>query len=150
MEVAGAAGRAGSGRVRLELITQSTHSKKVAGILGVGLEFLAEPGHVDVDGTGDGDELESPHLAEEFFAGDDLTFVLEQEAEQLELACRQGDGFAVDGHDARAEVDLDVTKPDQLGLRGGGGSHAGAAQKGFDAGDQFHELEGFGEVVVGA
>src|SRR5690348_15585755 len=58
-------------------------------MLGILLEFLAEPQHVGVDRPGGGKLLVAPHLVEEAVAGDHLAAVLDEIAEEVELLARQ-------------------------------------------------------------
>ena len=58
-------------------------------------DFLTEAGDMDVDGAV-GDDDASPDSVHELLAGEDISTILQQEDEQVELSTCEVDGLAVD------------------------------------------------------
>src|SRR5687768_10111733 len=76
--------------------------------------------------------------------------MLDEVAQQLELAGRQLDRPAGLGHFGFAEVDRDFAKPKRLTNSGGRNRRSTPTQESLDAGQQFRHLERLDEIVVGA
>lgn len=114
-----------------------------------GGEMFAEVGDVDVDGAGIAVEVVAPDEVEELVAGHDAVGVVDEGEEEVELFGAEFDGGAVDSDFVAVGVDGEVG---ELALGGGCGwcGGRGAAEDGFDAGDEFTGVKRFGEVVIGA
>ena len=113
---------------------------------GVFFDLLAET--ADVDGQGVAVAVFSPEAFVELVAGEDLAGVLGEEVEQLEFAGGEGHGGAVDPDLVGADVDGEAAE-----VEGGRGcllAAAGAAEDGFDAGDDFAGGGGLDDLFIGA
>ena len=103
---------------------------------------------VDVHGAGLAVEVVAPDLFEELVAAEDDLRLAGEGFEQVEFLAAEVDGLAADVDFAPLHVDDEVAGAD--GRRfGGGRCSRGAAEDGFDAGDDFAWVEGFGDVVIG-
>src|SRR5687767_5458443 len=108
-------------------------------------ELVAEVVDVDVEDVGEAVVFGAPDGFVELGAGEDLPGAGHEGAEEGELAGGEVEDVAGAGRAAGGGVELDVGEAED-----GFGARAGAADDGTDAGEQFGEAEGFGDVVVGA
>ena len=69
-----------------ELVPESVNGEDVLRVPGIGLDFLPQPGDVHVDGPRGRHRVVSPDLVEKFFTRERRTAVLDEVAEELELA----------------------------------------------------------------
>ena len=81
----------------------------------------------------------------DLFAADDGPLAAGEVFEQCVLLAGERDGAAGAGDGVGVGVDLQI-----VDAQHGAPEHRGAAEEGADAGEEFVEVEGFGEVVVGA
>lgn len=72
-------------------------------------DFLTEAGDMDVDGAV-GDDDASPDSVHELLAGEDISTILQQEDEQVELSTCEVDGLAVDADGLAVEADLETAE----------------------------------------
>ena len=130
----------------VEAIADPWLGDDVAGVFG-GFDLLAELAYVDAEvfgliGVG------APYGMQEGAMGEDLSGVLSEDDEEVELLGCEVGFLAADEDFVLRNVDDEVAHGDDLlGLGGGGGA---AAELGADAGLQFLDAEGLGDVVVGA
>src|SRR5204863_4883908 len=73
------------------LVTLTVDGDNELGTLGIALELLTQAQDVRVHRARGGKALVVPHLLEQPLAGDDLSAVLEQVHEQIELLARERD-----------------------------------------------------------
>ena len=71
-------------------------------------DFLTEAGDMDVDGAV-GDDDASPDSVHELLAGEDISTILQQEDEQVELSTCEVDGLAIDADGLAVVADEDCT-----------------------------------------
>jgi len=69
-----------------ELVAHAVHGEDVLRLLGIRLDFLAEPGHVHVDRPGRRHRVIAPHFVQEFVAAERRLAMLDEVLEQQELA----------------------------------------------------------------
>ena len=72
-------------------------------------DFLTEAGDMDVDGAVCDDDA-SPDSVHELLAGEDISTILQQEDEQVELSTCEVDGLAVDADGLAVEADLETAE----------------------------------------
>jgi len=166
MPDADAAIRGGLG-FRDEAVAYAADGEEVDGVGGVGLEVAAEADDEVVDGAGVGVFADVPDVFEDFLAGDDFAGAIDQVAEEVgfhegemgglgwcvrAFGCADFEVFKADGAAGEGEVG-DWGKSDGcLGLWRVGlvALPVHAAEQGGEAGEEDGEVEGLGEVVVGA
>src|ERR1017187_1689003 len=110
-----------------------------------GLEFGAQALDVDIDHVGEGAEALVPDVLRDGFAAYDAVLVEQQEFKQGVFLGGHADGAAGAGDGVAGGVQSEVGRLDHQRAR-----HAGAARKGAQAGQQFLEVEGLHQVIVGA
>ena len=88
-----------------ELVAHPVDGEDVLRVPRNRLDFLAQPGDVDVDGARRRHRVVAPDLVEQLLAGQRRAAVLDEVAQQLELARRQLERLAVPGDLGLAEVD---------------------------------------------
>jgi hypothetical protein len=131
---------------RVETITNPGLCDDVAGLFG-GLDFFAELADVDAEvfglvGVG------TPYGMQERAMGENLSGVLGEDDEEVELLGRKVGFLAADEDFVLGNVDDEVSYGDDLlGLGCGCGA---AAELGADAGLQLLDAERLGNVIVGA
>lgn len=108
-------------------------------------EFLAEFVNVNVEHVGHGIVVFIEEVLVEEVAGDDLILVLDHELGHGVFAGGDFDGLAFERNCFGGGVDGDVSDG-----KFGAAFASVAADDGADAGNELGEVEGFGEVVVGA
>src|SRR5258705_10359847 len=101
-----------------EPVPDAMDGNDVPGILWFRLDFLAQLGHVHVDGACEGDVLIPPDGIERPLPRDDFTTVLYEELQQFELAVGQLDQLALLSRLELLEVHGDVPELVTLDLRG--------------------------------
>ena len=116
-----------------------------AGFDEVFAEFLAEFVNVNVEHVGHGVVVFVEEVFVEEVAGDDFVSVLDHEFGHGVFAGGDFDCFAFEGDGFGGGVDGDVADGEF-----GAAFSSVTADDGADAGDEFGEVEGFGEVVIGA
>src|SRR5581483_394442 len=110
------------------------------------VDFVTETVDEDVHHVGLGVEAVVPDVFEDHGFGDHAAGVAHEVFEEGELARLQFDLFAGAGDFAGEQIQLEIADREAVGLGGVGG----AADERLDAGEQFGEGEGFGEVIVAA
>jgi hypothetical protein len=108
-------------------------------------DFFAEVADVDVDDVAAGGGVHGVEGFPDFAAGDELAGLEGKEFEEGVFAWGEGDAFAGAGDAAGGGVDFEVVD-DEHGIFG----VVLAADEGADAGFEFAEDAGFGDVVIGA
>src|ERR1700733_6668532 len=78
-----------------ELVAESVQGENPLRLMGIFLQLLAQPGHVNIHGSAGGDATVAPNLAKQGFARDRGSAVLEQVAEELKLLGRERHGLAM-------------------------------------------------------
>jgi hypothetical protein len=114
--------------------------------LEVAVDFVAEAADEDVDDVGLGIEVIVPDVLEDHGFGDDLVLVAQEVLEEEKFAGLEIDFGRAAPDFAGEEVHFEIGE----GEAGDDGGGAGAADEGLQAGEQFGEGEGLGEVVVAA
>lgn len=107
-------------------------------------EFFAQVGDVDVEEIGEGELVFVEEVFVEGGAADDFAAMEHEVFEQGVFAGGEGNFFGVAGDAFGGGVELKIA--DSVG---GAGLAGGATDEGAEAGEEFVEIEGFGEVVVG-
>ena len=108
-------------------------------------ELLAEFVNVDVEHVGHGVVVFIEEVLVEEIAGDDFVVMPDHEFGHGVFAGGDFDGLSLDGDGPGGGIDGDVSDGEF-----GAAFATVAADEGADAGDEFGEVEGFGEVVVSA
>ncbi len=101
-------------RLSRELVAHPVNGEDVLRVARVGLDLLAQPGHVHVDGARRRHRVVAPHLVEQLLARERRAAVLDEVAQQLELPRRQLDRLAA-WSSPPAEVDPDIAELIALG-----------------------------------
>lgn len=91
-----------------ETVADGGFGEEVAGLGGVGFEFLAELVHVDAEVVGFLRGMGAPDFGEELFVGEDAAGVFDEGGEEAVLGGCEVDGFAGEGDFAAGEVDAEV------------------------------------------
>lgn len=112
----------------------------------VALEFFAELSDKDAEVFGLLGGLRAPDGGEQGAMGEDLAGVAGEEEQEVKFLGGEVDGAAAYGDRMRGGIDEEVADFDGRIA----GALGGAAQMGADAGKEFLDAEGFGDVVVGA
>jgi hypothetical protein len=111
-------------------------------------EFFAEVADGDAEVLGLGGGVGAPDGVEQLAVAEDLAGTVGHVEEQVELLGGEVDVGAADGDAVVGDVDGEVADVDGLG--GGGIEGSLAAELGADAGLELLDVEGLGDVVVGA
>jgi len=109
-----------------------------------GVKLSAEIGDVGFNDVGVVLPVVVVEVLEEFLLADDFAWVVKQVFEDVVLGGRE-----VDEHACAMDGLLEGIQFYVEGLEGGVGGAFAAADEGFGAGEEFAEVEGLGEVVVG-
>jgi len=122
----------------------------VFGGIAVVAEFFAELDDDLIESPGRAVIIVTPNVVEEAVAGEDLAGMGVEELEQFQFSW--GEGF---GGFAALELKgfrIDARNPDleRVVVFGVGRALAGSAQQSVNAGEQFAEAEGFGDVIIRA
>ena len=115
-----------------------------------GLELLAQPAHVDVDGLALAKELRPPDPPDQLLARVHPAGVGEQEREEIELLGREAQAFLPHPHRPRAAIEPEFAEFLDLHDAAFLGGGLGTAQQRHHAGGELRERERLGHVVVGA
>jgi hypothetical protein len=129
---------------RLEAVASTPHGGDEGG-LAPAVKLVPEVGYVDIHHVGARIKGIVPHCRENLLAAQDLSLVAHKVLKQRKLPAGELDRLLPPPHPVRAQIQLEVPKlyPGSLGL-------VGAAHQSAHPGKQLLEVEGFGEVVVGA
>ena len=114
--------------------------------LEIAVDFIAEAADEDVDDVGLGIEMIIPDMFEDHGLGDDFVLVPQEVFQEEKFAGLEIDLGGAAPDFAGEEVHLEIGE----GEVGDDGRGAGAADEGLEAGEEFREGEGFGEVIVAA
>ena len=115
-----------------------------------GLEFLAKPADMDVDGLALAKELRTPDAPDQLLAGVHPARVGEQKRQQVELLGREAERIVTDAHRPCTAIEPEVTELlnlDDTSFLGGG---LRAAEQRHHPCGQLGERERLGHVVVSA
>src|SRR5215469_4885361 len=150
-----ASSRIGS-RIRDETVANAADGDEVLRVGGVVFDVAAEADDEVVDGAGVGVFVDTPDLLEDLFAGDDLAFTVGEVTKEIGL--HDGEVGSAVGGDELEVIEADGAVVEgvlRIGFVLGRGGNllthpCGPAQERLDAHEENVEIEGLGEVVVGA
>src|SRR5688500_9945351 len=103
-------------RLAYELVAEAVHGENVLRMARVGLDLLAQPGDVDVDRARRGHGVVTPDFVQQLVAGERGAAVLEEIAQELELARGELQRRPFFRRLGLPEVDADVAE--SVALRG--------------------------------
>jgi hypothetical protein len=108
-------------------------------------EFAAEPVYVDFDQVGKGVKGLVPDMFGDFRPADDAAGVAREIFKERVFLGGEGNGARAALGGLRSGVEFEIADDDARGAE-----FVGAAEQGAQAGEEFAEFEGLGEVIVGA
>ncbi len=116
-----------AGELADELIAEPVDRQDKLGVVRVGLELLAQPGHMHIDGAGRDQRIVAPDVVEQHIARERDAAVLDEVAQQPELKRRELDRLPVAADLGAAEVYPHIAKLVELWRWGMAESQARAA-----------------------